>query len=114
MVQGSRRDRIEKDGIIAQEGLVLRHSKTGQRIFVVHGHQADFTSDRLCIVGRFVVRNIWKRVQLLDLVQVTSRGACPKTGKDRTENRQVECNTLLFDALEADERTVAVCCFAGS
>ena len=89
MVQGSRRDRIEKDGIIAQEGLVLRHSKTGQRIFVVHGHQADFTSDRLCIVGRFVVRNIWKRVQLLDVVQVTSRRGHVRR-PEKTERRIVK------------------------
>ena len=66
-IQGSRRDRVEKDGIVAHEGLVLCHARTGQRIFVVHGHQADFKSDRLYVVGRFAVRHVWRRLQVLGL-----------------------------------------------
>jgi len=88
-IQGGRRDPVKKDGIIAQEGLVLRHSKTGQCIFVVHGHQADFTSDRLYMVGRFVVRTIWKRLQLVDFARVTSRRGCVRK-PDKTERRIVE------------------------
>jgi UDP-2,3-diacylglucosamine pyrophosphatase LpxH len=57
--------RVEKDGIIAKEGLVLRYTRTGQRIFVAHGHQADFKNDRLCATSRLVVRHFWRRLQLL-------------------------------------------------
>jgi UDP-2,3-diacylglucosamine pyrophosphatase LpxH len=64
-IQGSRHNRVEKDGILAEEGLILRHTRTGQRIFVVHGHQADFKSDALYVIGRFAVRHIWRRLQLL-------------------------------------------------
>jgi len=72
-IQGSQRNRVEKEGIIAHEGLILRHSKTGQQIFAVHGHQADFKSDRLRVVSRFMVRHIWKRLQLLGLGSITNR-----------------------------------------
>jgi UDP-2,3-diacylglucosamine pyrophosphatase LpxH len=71
-IQNSRHQQVEKDGILAEEGLVLRHAKTGQKIFVVHGHQADYTSDRLSAVSRFMVRHVWKRLQVLGLVKASS------------------------------------------
>ncbi len=57
--------RVEKAGLVADEGLILRHRCTGQQIFAVHGHQADIQSDRLHPVSQFVVRNIWKKILLL-------------------------------------------------
>jgi UDP-2,3-diacylglucosamine pyrophosphatase LpxH len=81
-IQRGRRDQVEKDGMIAREGLILRHARTGQRIFVVHGHQADFKSDCLYIMSRFVVRYVWKRLQLLDFAGVMSHvGHSWKQGK---------------------------------
>jgi UDP-2,3-diacylglucosamine pyrophosphatase LpxH len=68
-IQGLRRDRVEKDGIVAHEGLLLQHARNGQRIFVVHGHQADFKSDRLRVASQFAVRYVWKRMQLLGLAR---------------------------------------------
>ena len=35
------------EGLIVHEGLILRHSQTGQRIFVVHGNQGDLINDGL-------------------------------------------------------------------
>ena len=64
-ILGHQRHRVNKDGIIAEEGLILRHMQTGQRLFVVHGHQADFKSDELCAVSRLMVRHVWRRLQLL-------------------------------------------------
>lgn len=64
-IQGSRYRPVEKDGIVAQEGLILKHRHTGQKIFVVHGHQADFTSDRLHVFSRFVTRYIWQNLRRL-------------------------------------------------
>lgn len=71
-LQDSRGQRLEKDGIPAHEGLILRHTRTGQRIFVVHGHQADFVSDRLAVMGRLLVRHLWKPLQILGLIGTTS------------------------------------------
>ena len=49
-------DQAVKDGLLAHEGLVLQHHETGQRLFVVHGHQADITNDRLYFLARRAVR----------------------------------------------------------
>ncbi len=67
-----RQEVIDKDGIIAHEGLILRHTRTGQRLFVVHGHQVDFKSDYLGRISRLAVGYVWRRLQLLGLVEATS------------------------------------------
>ena len=59
---------MEKDGIHTCEGLVLRYSRTGQKLFVFHGHQADFKCDNLLLFSRLLVRHIWRRLKLLGIV----------------------------------------------
>lgn len=66
-IQGSQRHQISKDGLTAVEGLILKHTRTAQRLFVLHGHQADPKSDWLYQISRFVVRRIWRQLQLLGL-----------------------------------------------
>ena len=46
------------------EGLVLRHAKTGSKVFLVHGHQVDCLNDTLWWFSRFIVRNFCKLLQL--------------------------------------------------
>lgn len=70
--RNGRNGSIQKDGLATHEGLILQHSRTGQRIFVLHGHQADLKSDYLCRMGQLAVGTIWKRLQLLGLVAATS------------------------------------------
>ena len=53
----------DKDGMPVKDGLILRHRRTNQRLFVLHGHQADFKSDVLSPVSRAFVRHVWRRVQ---------------------------------------------------
>lgn len=57
---------VEKDGIPAHEGLVLRHARTGQGIFAVHGHQVDFCAEQFRPVSRVFVR-LWDRLEALAL-----------------------------------------------
>ena len=71
--QNGRHARMEKDGIIVREGVILCHTRTEQLIFVVHGHQVDLKSDRFQLVGRLVTRYIWKQLQLLGLGNIPSR-----------------------------------------
>lgn len=80
-IRNGRRDRVEKDGLVATEGLVLCHSNTGQQIFVVHGHQADFKCDRFHLASRFLTRYIVKQLQLARLGNRPSRA-------DDTRNRR--------------------------
>lgn len=70
--RNGRRGPVEKDGLVAGEGLLLRHTHTGQQLFVVHGHQADLKSDGLSRVSRLAVGYFWRRLQLLGLVASTS------------------------------------------
>lgn len=60
------------NGIEPYEGLILRHSETGNRIFVVHGHQVDFLNDRLWRLSRFLVRYLWRPLELLGFNDPTS------------------------------------------
>ena len=54
-------------GIEVHEGLVLRDSATGGKIFLVHGHQGDPLNDGWWRVGRFSVRYLWRHLQLLGI-----------------------------------------------
>lgn len=60
------------DGIEVHEGLVLKHSITGKKIFLVHGHQGDFWTDYLWWVSRCLVRYLWRYLQLLGIHDITS------------------------------------------
>jgi len=69
-----RKDCLEPlfQGIEVHEGLLLRYSGTGDRIFLTHGHQGDLLNDGLWWVGRFVVRKIWKVLQITGVRDPTS------------------------------------------
>jgi UDP-2,3-diacylglucosamine pyrophosphatase LpxH len=64
-IQSGDGQRLEKGGLVAVEGLRLRHVKTGRDILVTHGHQADLCSDTLSPLSRILVRNVWRSLQLL-------------------------------------------------
>lgn len=66
-IQKSGQGQVDKDGLLAREGLVLQHARTKQQIFVVHGHQADRGSDQLAAWSRLTVRLIWRQMLLLRL-----------------------------------------------
>ncbi len=56
MRQKTARKQMEKDGLPVHEGIVMRHAETAQQLFVVHGHQADITNDRLVFLAHRAVR----------------------------------------------------------
>jgi UDP-2,3-diacylglucosamine pyrophosphatase LpxH len=64
-IQNGDGQRLEKGGLVAVEGLRLRHAKTGRDILVTHGHQVDLCSDTLSPLSRMVVRKVWRSLQLL-------------------------------------------------
>ncbi|MCR1897725.1 metallophosphoesterase [Irregularibacter muris] len=51
------------DNIEIHEGLVLRHKKTNNKIFLVHGHQVDFLNSKLWRASRFLVRYLWRPLE---------------------------------------------------
>jgi len=47
-------------GITVHEALILKHRKTNQEIFVVHGHQGDFANDQLWRLSCLFMRSFWR------------------------------------------------------
>lgn len=59
-------DREDKEvslfhGVRLHEGIVLKHKETGKKIFVVHGHQADFFNTYFWWLGMLTLP-LWKSV----------------------------------------------------
>ena len=74
-ISGSKCQQVHKDGLLAREGLILQHRRTGQQIFVTHGHQADLKSDICYPLSRMAVRRVWRRLQAWRLAPVASPNA---------------------------------------
>jgi len=54
------------------EGIVLKHSKSGQEIFLAHGHQADWWNYLFWRWSRFMVRVLWKPLNVMGIADPTS------------------------------------------
>lgn len=55
------------EGLLAHEGLILKHIPTGTRLFVTHGHQADFFNDQLWVASCILVRYVWRFLEVLGI-----------------------------------------------
>ena len=54
------------------EAIVLKHTETKQEIFLTHGHQADFMNYHGWRFQRFLVRVLWKPLQVWGIADPTS------------------------------------------
>lgn len=54
-------------GIEVHEGLVLVHQESGGEIFVTHGHQGEWLNTRFWKLSRFLLRRLWRPLQLLGI-----------------------------------------------
>ena len=54
------------------EGLILKHSDTGQELFLTHGHQADWWNYTFWKWSRFLVRILWKPLNVMGIADPTS------------------------------------------
>ena len=59
-------------GIKYQEAIILKHKKTEQEVFMLHGHQADFMNYVAWKINRFLVRILWKPLQVMGISDPTS------------------------------------------
>lgn len=60
------------EGITYNEAIVLEHKATGQELFLTHGHQADWWNYNFWRWGRFLVRVLWKPLQVWGIADPTS------------------------------------------
>ncbi len=54
------------------EGLRLWEEQSGMEILLAHGHQGDFINDTMWRLSRFLVRNVWRRLERLGFHDPTS------------------------------------------
>lgn len=59
-------------GIKFEEAIVLQHQQTKQQLFLLHGHQADFMNYIGWRINRFLVRILWKPLQVVGIADPTS------------------------------------------
>lgn len=60
------------ENIKLHEGLVLRHRVTDQKILLIHGHQASFLDYDMWRFRRFLVRYLWRPLELFGVNDPTS------------------------------------------
>ena len=65
-------DRDLFEGIRFNEAIVLKHRTTGQELFLTHGHQADWWNYTFWRWGRFLVRVLWRPLQVWGIADPTS------------------------------------------
>ena len=73
-------------GLTALEGVVLTYKPTGLELFIVHGHQADFFNNRLWRLARFLVRYVWRPLELVGFSDPKSASKNNKV-KEKVERR---------------------------
>lgn len=66
------RDKALFEGIRYEEGIRLRHERTGQELFLCHGHQADWWNYTYWRWSRLLVRVLWKPLQVVGIADPTS------------------------------------------
>ncbi|WP_422107041.1 serine/threonine protein phosphatase [Winogradskyella sp.] len=80
------------------EGIVLKHSETGQELFLCHGHQADWWNYLFWKWSRFLVRILWKPLNVMGIADPTSPAKNYKElikVERRTKKWIVDHNNLL-------------------
>lgn len=69
------------------ESIILQYRVTGDRIYLIHGHQADFLNSTLWRLSRFLVRYLWKPLELSGFRDPTS--AAKNNSKKNTIERRL-------------------------
>lgn len=71
------------------EGLILRFSNVDYELFLTHGHQVDPLNDTFWRLARFLVRYVWRPLELLGVRDPTS-AAKNNEKKNYVEKRLIE------------------------
>lgn len=73
-------------GINVSEGLILRNCSENEELFLIHGHQGDLLNDTLWPLARFLVRYVWRRLELAGFLDPTGAGR-PRKAKEHIEKQ---------------------------
>lgn len=95
------KDEILFKDIQYHEGIILKHTKTQQELFLTHGHQADWWNYLFWKWSRFMVRILWKPLNVMGIADPTS------PAKNYKELIKVERRTKKWIAVNNNLITVA-------
>jgi predicted phosphodiesterase len=76
-------------GIKIVQGILLKYNNTDYQILLTHGHQADILNDTLWRLARFLVRYLWRPLELIGIRDPTS-AAKNNEKKNTVEKRLVD------------------------
>jgi len=68
------------------ESLILRHRTTGDELFLLHGHQGDTLNDGMWRFARFLIRYLWKPLQVVG-IKAPGASVSANTRMDKNEQR---------------------------
>lgn len=60
------------EGMEARESVLLLDRSTGHELLLLHGHQGDLLNDTLWPLARFLVRYVWRPLELMGIYDPTS------------------------------------------
>ena len=60
------------------EGLILENRCSGRRLFLIHGHQDSLLNDEFWPLGRFLVRYLWRPLEIIGFRAPTGSGRSVK------------------------------------
>jgi UDP-2,3-diacylglucosamine pyrophosphatase LpxH len=66
------------------ESILLKYGETDKKILLLHGHQADYMNSRLWKLSRFLVRYLWRPLELIGINNPTS------AAKNNKKKKQIE------------------------
>lgn len=72
--------------IKVHEGLILENKADRRKIFLVHGHQGDILNDKLWPLARFLVRYVWRPLELVGFLNPNGSNKSHNK-KEKTEKR---------------------------
>lgn len=72
------------ENIKLHEGVILKHRDTNGKIFLIHGHQVDFLNNEIWKIARFLVRYLWRPLNLIGINDPT------RTAKNYNKKKKVE------------------------
>ena len=77
------------ENIRLHEGLIFRYKSTNDKIFLIHGHQVDYLNDTMWRFTRFLVRYLWRPLNLFGFSDPT-RTAENYQKKQAVEKKLIE------------------------
>lgn len=69
-----------------RESMILEHEEKKHQILLLHGHQGEILNDMLWPLARFLVRYVWRSLELVGVLDPTRAGRSHRM-KDRIEKR---------------------------